>query len=67
MRQQRWGWSTIAGGVSMLAVVNLAAQGQRPTFVGGTQVVRLEVSVYDGGGNVTGLKPSDFSIQDAGV
>ena len=59
--------------LSVAAMVTLAAQQpqQLPppqqTFRSGTDVVMVDVSVRDGGRNVTGLRAADFLLTDNGV
>ena len=60
---------TVRALVSCLAVCGLllAQENERPTFVGGTEVVIAPVTVVDSKGKfVTGLTPLDFRLYDNG-
>jgi len=57
----------LASCVAMLVVAH-AQQPQAPTFRSGTQVVEVDVRVFDKDGHfVTNLKPGDFIIKEDGV
>src|SRR5216684_3181888 len=55
-------------GLGLLAVAQLfAQQPSLPTFRGGIEIVRLDVSVTRGGVPVRGLSARDFIVSDNGV
>jgi VWFA-related protein len=60
--------TAIAGVLAAAAVTVAAAPQQTPTFKSGTQVVEVDVRVFDRDGHfVTGLTPADFDLREDGV
>jgi VWFA-related protein len=60
--------AAVAGATSvLLALANLVALPQRPTFSSGVEAVRVDVLVTDAGRPVAGLGPEDFEVFDNGI
>lgn len=53
--------------LACIAVCGVAVTAQRPTFSAGTESVRIDVLVTEGGRIVRDLSPGDFEVRDEGV
>src|SRR5215510_9103701 len=55
--------------IAMLAAAAIAggARQEPQRFRSGTEAVRVDVLVLDGGHTVSGLTPEDFDLRDSGV
>ncbi len=54
-------------GLTLIAVLSALLHAQQPLFRSGTDLVRVDVLVVDGGRPVAGLAADDFEVRDNGV